>query len=118
MRLYETTSTVTQNECNIPKRYAHCLQNMKMMRMMAVALAAVGVVFGVAVLRHSVTAAVVCIALFGAAAAVCIPVGAWSAKRVAANFYEDGGASWTMTTWFGEDGIHRVDEDAMNSRIR
>ena len=111
MRRYETTSTVMQNECNIPKRYAHYLQNMKMMRMMAVALAAVGVVFGVAGLRHSVAAAVVCIALFGAAAVVCIPVGAWSARRVAANFYEDGGDSWTMTTWFDAEGIHRVDED-------
>lgn len=111
MRLYETTSTVTQNECNIPKRYAHYLQNMKMMRMMAVAFAVIGVVFGVASLRHSVFAAVVCIAMFGVVAAICVPIGSWVSKRVACNFYEDGDDTWTMTTWFDNDGIHRMDED-------
>ena len=111
MRLYETTTTVTQNECNIPKRYAHYLQNMKMMRMMTLAFGVLGVVFGFVSLQHSLLAAVVCVAIFGVAAAVCIPGGAWSSKRVAANFYEDGGDSWTMTTWFDEDGIHRMDED-------
>ena len=111
MRLYETTTTVTQNESNIPKRYAHYLQNFKMMHMMAVMFAVIGIVFGIALLQRSVFAAVVCIAMFGAAAAICVPVGSWSSKRVAANFYADGNDSWTMTTWFDNDGIHRMDED-------
>lgn len=111
MRLYETTSTVTQNECNIPKRYAHYLQNMKMMRMMAVVFAVMGIVFGIASLQHSVFAAVVCIVMFGMGAAICIPIGSWSSKRVAANIYEDGDASWMMTTWFDNDGIHRADDE-------
>lgn len=111
MRLYETTSTVTQNECNILKRYAHYLQNMKMMRMMAVTFAVVGLVFGAVSLQHSAFAAVACIVIFGFASIICIPVGSWSSKRVAANFYEDGDDAWTMTTWFDNDGIHRRDED-------
>ena len=111
MRLYETTSTVTQNECNIPKRYAHYLQNMKIMRMMALIFGVLGIVCAAAAMQHSLLTAIVCLVAFGGAAAICIPVGAWSSKRVAANFYEDGGDSWTMTTWFDNDGIHRMDED-------
>lgn len=111
MRLYETTSTVTKNECNIPKRHAHYLQSMKMMRMMAVAFAVIGLVFGVASLQHSVAAAVGCVVMFGLVAGICILVGSWSSKRVAANFYADVDGMWTMTTWFDNDGIHRTDED-------
>ena len=111
MRMFETTATVTQNESNIPRRYAHYLQSMKMMRMMAVTIAVIGMILGVASLRYSVPAAVVCIVLFGAAAAICIPVGSRMAKQVAANIYEDGDGVWMMTTWFESDGIHREDED-------
>ena len=111
MRLYETTSTITQNDANIPKRHAHYLQNMKMMRMTALAFAVIGLVFGVASLQHSIFAAVVCIVMFGLVAAICVPVGSWSSKRVAANLYEDGDDAWTMTTWFDNEGIHRMDED-------
>ena len=111
MRLYETITTVTQNECNIPKRYAHYLQSMKMMRVMAMVFGGLGIVCSVASLQHSLLTAIVCMVTFGAAAVICITVGAWSSKRVAANFYEAGSDSWTMTTWFDEDDIHRVDED-------
>ena len=111
MRQYETTSFIMQNECNVLKRYAHYLQNMKMMRVMAAAFVVMGLVFGVASFQHSVFASVVCIMMFGFAAAICVPVGSWSSKRVAANFYEDGNDTWTMTTWFEDDGIHRIDAD-------
>lgn len=111
MRLYETTSTVTQNECNIPKRYAHYLQNMKMIRLIAVFLIVFGVGIAAGTLKHSIAAAVTSVVFFALAAAVCIPVGSQSSKHVAENYYEDGDGCWTMTTWFDNDGIHRMDED-------
>lgn len=112
MHQFETTSTYSRNDSNIPKRHAHYLQNMKTMRITAVMCVVMGVAFGAAALRYSVVAAVICFAAFGFVASICIPVGSWSSRRVAANFYEDGDDLWTNTTWFENDGIHRIDDEA------
>ena len=111
MRLYETTAVVQQRDACIPQRHA-CVQSaMKMMRAMAVILLAIGVVTGVATLRLHIAAGLLTMLLFGVIAVIMMPVGRWSARRTAANYYPDGDGQWTSTTWFESDGIHRTDDE-------
>ena len=111
MHLYETTSTVRQDDAAILQQYAFILRNMKMMLVMSVILVLIGVVFGFVSLKHNATAGALCFGLFAFAALIMFPIGKLSAKRTAANMYPDGEGEWRMTTWFENDGIHRTDDE-------
>lgn len=111
MRLYETTSTVRQDDACILQQYAFILRNLKMMLAMSVVIAVIGIVFGIVSLKQNVAAGVLCIGLFAFAAVIMFPIGKLSAKRTAANLYPGGDDEWRMTTWFENDGIHRADDE-------
>lgn len=111
MRLYETTSTVRQDDACILQQHAFIQRNVRMMLIMAVLFVMLGIVSGIACIRQNTAAAVLCFGLFVFAAAIMIPVGKLSAKRMAANMYPDGEGEWRMTTWFENDGIHRADDE-------
>lgn len=111
MRLYETTSTVRQNDAAILQQYAFILRNMKVMLVMSVIFVIMGIVFGIVSMKHNAAAGVLCFGLFAFAAAIMFPIGKLSAKRTAANLYPRGDEAWSMTTWFENDGIHRADDE-------
>lgn len=111
MRLYETTSTVRQDDACILQQYAFILRNLKMMLAMSVVIAVIGIVFGIASLKQNVAAGALCFGLFAFAAVIMFPIGKLSAKRTAANLYPGGDDEWRMTTWFENDGIHRADDE-------
>lgn len=111
MRLYETTSTVRQDDTCILQQYSFILRNMKMMLGMSVILAIVGIVFGIASMKQNVAAGILCIGLFAFVAVIMFPIGKLSAKRTAANMYPGGDGEWSVTTWFENDGIHRADDE-------
>lgn len=112
MRLYETTSTVRQDDACILQQHALIQRNTKMMLAMTVIFAMMGVMFGIVSLEHSLNSAALVFVLFSFIAAIMMPVGKLSAKRTAANLYPGGEGEWSMTTWFENDGIHRADDEA------
>lgn len=111
MRLYETTSTVRQNDSAILQQYVFILRNMKVMLIMSVIFVIMGIVLGIASLKHNVAAGALCFGLFALVAAIMFPIGKLSAKRTAANMYPRGDGEWSVTTWLENDGIHRADDE-------
>lgn len=111
MRLYETSSTVKQNDACIPQQYAQVSRTMKMMRVMSVVFLVLGVGLCAVSWKQSIPAAILCLVMFGFVATIMIPVGKASARRVAANLHPGGEGTWQAITWFENDGIHSADED-------
>lgn len=111
MRQYETTATVRQEVSAILQQYAYILRSMKMMLVMTVIIAGIGIVSGIACMKENAAAGVLCMVLFGFAAVIMMPVGKLSAKRMAANLYPRDEGEWSLVTWFLADGIHTSDDD-------
>lgn len=111
MRLYETTSTVTQDQACIPQQYAHREYSMQVTRWMVLFLVLLGVVIGLAGIRENLTSSLIFMGTMLVIALFTLPVQVVVGKQTAARMYPGGENSWACTTWFGNDGIHRTDED-------
>lgn len=111
MRMYETTSVLRQDDACIPQQYAYRLQYMKTSRITAIALTIVGVVIGLASIRENLLAGLLFMGLMALVSLICIPVGEANAKKLAANMHPGGDGEWQSTTWFENDGIHRLDDE-------
>lgn len=111
MRMYETTTTVSQNDVCDLQQYAYLQKSKKMYRGVAIFFILFGLLAGLSCMRNDFMVALVCIAIFCITAVSLIPLGKWSAKRFAVQYFAGGDATWTVTTWFTEGSIHRLDEE-------
>ena len=115
MRQYETTATVCQRDACIPKQFSHRLYAMNVAGLMSAVMIAVGVMIGVSSMQDNMTAGLAFMGIMFMVALICIPVTWFTVKKAAAQMHPSGDDEWTCTTWFENDGIHRMDEDADES---
>lgn len=110
MRLYETTSTVTQNEAAPLKRYAHTEYGMRIIKgtMLFLLLA---VILGVTVYREDPQEALNCVLILLVLAAAFAIFGRILLKYGSTQSYPSGDLSWTYTTWYDGKCFRRLDED-------
>ena len=111
MRLYETTSTVTQNEAATLQRYVHHEIGKIAMRWMLAIFAAMGLLVFYACSREGIQNAVPAVGIVVAAALLMYFLFRISFKAVVAQAHPWGDRAWTHTTWFDEAGVHRLDDD-------
>lgn len=111
MRLYESTSTITQNEAATLQRYAHHVIGKITMRWMLAIYAGMGLLVFYACSREDIQAAIPAVAVVAAAALLTCFLFRISFKAVVAQAHPWGDRSWAHTTWFDEAGVHRLDDD-------
>lgn len=110
-RLYETTTTFTQNQAVPIKRYAHAGYGRMVIRGMMLFLLVLAVVLGVTVYREdhqeALTCAIICLVM-----AVMLGIGGrFILKYGAIQTYLPGDLVFTHTTWYDGKCFHRLDED-------
>ena len=111
MRLYETTSTVTQNEAAPLKRYAHTEYGIRIINRMMLFLLVLAVILGVTVYRENPQEALNCVLIMLVLAAGFAIFGRILLKYASAQSYPPGDLSWTYTTWYDGKCFHRLDDD-------
>ncbi|MBE5810264.1 MAG: hypothetical protein E7318_04930 [Clostridiales bacterium] len=111
MRLYETTSTVTQNEIVPLRRYAHTEYGMTLINGTMLFLLVLAVIMGVTVYREDPQEAINCVLLVLALALVFGIFGRILLKYGAKQAHPYSEMSFTHTTWYDGKRFHRLDTD-------
>lgn len=111
MRMYETTTTISQNDVCGLQRYAYLQKSKKLYRGVAIFFVLIGLLAGLSCMGNDFMVALVCIAIFCITAVSLLPLGKWSANRFATQYFAGGDEAWTDTTWFTEGSIHRLDDE-------
>ena len=111
MRMHETTTTICQHDVCGLQQYAYLQKSKKVYRGVAIFFVLFGLFAGLSCIRNDFMVAMGCIAIFWITAVSLIPLGKWSAKRFAVQYFAGGDETWTDTTWFTEGSIHRLDEE-------
>ena len=111
MRLYETTSTITQNEAATLQRYAHHEIGKITMRWMMAIFAGIGLLVFYACSREDIRDAFPAVGIVAATALLMYFLLRISFKAIVAQAHPWGDRSWTHTTWFDEAGVHRLEDD-------
>lgn len=111
MRLYETTSTVTQNEIVPLRRYAHTEYGMRLINGTMLSLLVLMVIIGAAVYREDPKEAVICVVIVLVMAIVFGIFGRILLKHGAKEAHPYGDWCYTHTTWYDGRCFHRLDAD-------
>ena len=110
-RRFETTGTYSQQRASAFMREAYYRQTM---RNYQIASAAVTVlILLLCLLTPHVLLGLLFGVLFSAAVAalLLLAVGPNTARMMAENLFPDDDAACSETTWFAEDGVHRIDDE-------
>ena len=111
MRLYETTSTVTQNEIVPVRRYVHVAYGMKIINGTMLSLLALMLMIAVLVYREDSKEGLTCF-IIGLAMALAFGIfGRILLKYGAQQAYPYGDLRYTHTTWYDGKCFHRLDTD-------
>lgn len=115
MRLYETTSTVTQNELVPLRRYAHIKYGTKLINGTMLCTLALMLIIGTAVYREEPKEALTCI-IIGLVIALAFSIfGRILMKHGAMQTHPYGDMCYTHTTWYDGKRFHRLDADGDES---
>ncbi len=111
MHQYETTSTVKQSDACIPKQFAHRLYAMNVAGLMMGFIMILGVVIGVAGMQENMVSGLLFMGIMAIAAVSVVLITSVTAKKAAAQMHPSGDDEWMCTTWFEQDGVHRMDDE-------
>ena len=111
MRLYESTSAITQNEACTLQRYAHYEVGKIAMRWILAIYAVMGLLVFYACSRKDIATALPAVGIVAAMALLTCFLFHISFKTVVAQAHPWDERSLTYTTWFDKAGVHRLDED-------
>lgn len=111
MRLYETTSTVTQNEIVPLRRYVHTEYGMKLINGIMIFQMVLMALIGITVYREEPKEAVTCVVIVLVMALVFGIFGRILLKFGAKEAHPYGDQCYTHTTWYDGKCFHRLDAD-------
>lgn len=111
MRLYETTSTVTQNEIVPLRRYTHTEYGMTLINGTMLFLLVLAVIIGLTVYREDPKEAVTCVVIVLVMALAFGIFGRILLKYGGREAYQYGDLCYTHTTWYDGKCFHRLDTD-------